>query len=71
MGCFLREIYQSPHCIVSGPTQPAMMTFKQFLGTLDDSVDDDDSVQRYRDYKIEFKRQQIHEFFIAHKDEEW
>ncbi|OQV19076.1 Serrate RNA effector molecule-like protein [Hypsibius exemplaris] len=55
----------------NGPTQPAMMTFKQFLGTLDDSVDDEDSVQRYRDYKTEFKRQQIHEFFIAHKDEEW
>ena len=56
---------------IVGPTQPAMMTFKQFLTTLDDSVDDDDAVQRYREYKMDFKRQQIHEFFVAHKDEEW
>ncbi|GAV02828.1 hypothetical protein RvY_13346 [Ramazzottius varieornatus] len=55
----------------NGPTQPAIMSFKQFLATLDDSVDDDDAVQRYREYKMDFKRQQIHEFFVAHKDEEW
>ncbi|RWS06313.1 serrate RNA effector molecule-like isoform X1 [Dinothrombium tinctorium] len=53
------------------PTQPAMMTFKQFIAGLDDSVDDQESSKKYNEYKMDFKRQQIDAFFRAHKDEEW
>lgn len=52
-------------------TQPAMMTLKQFLATQDDSISDSDAIDKYNEYKLEFKRQQLNEFFVAHKDEEW
>lgn len=52
-------------------TQPAMMSFKAFLSTQDDSITDEDAIRKYNDYKLEFRRQQLNEFFIAHKDEEW
>ncbi|XP_077867371.1 serrate RNA effector molecule homolog [Saccoglossus kowalevskii] len=51
--------------------QPQMMTFKQFLASQDDSIDDQEAVRKYNEYKIEFKRQQISDFFLAHKEEEW
>ncbi|XP_077990042.1 serrate RNA effector molecule homolog [Glandiceps talaboti] len=51
--------------------QPQMMTFKQFLASQDDSIDDQEAVRKYNEYKIEFKRQQLSDFFLAHKDEEW
>ncbi|XP_031784780.1 serrate RNA effector molecule homolog isoform X3 [Nasonia vitripennis] len=52
-------------------TQPPMMTFKAFLGTQEDSITDEEAIKRYNEYKLEFRRQQLNEFFIAHKDEEW
>lgn len=52
-------------------TQPVMMTLKQFLATQDDSISDMDAITKYNEYKIEFRRQQLNEFFVAHKDEEW
>uniref|UniRef100_A0A673BZU7 Serrate, RNA effector molecule n=1 Tax=Sphaeramia orbicularis TaxID=375764 RepID=A0A673BZU7_9TELE len=45
--------------------------FKEFLLSLDDSVDETEAVKRYNEYKIDFRRQQMQEFFLAHKDEEW
>lgn len=54
-----------------GLTQPPMMTLKQFLATQDDSISDDIAITKYNDYKLEFKRSQLNEFFVAHKDEEW
>ena len=51
--------------------QPVMMSFKAFLGTQDDSISDEDAVKKYAEYKLEFKRQQLNEFFVTHKDEEW
>ena len=48
-----------------------MMSFKSFLGTQDDSISDEDAVKKYAEYKMEFKRQQLNEFFVSHKDEEW
>lgn len=53
------------------PTQPPMMTFKQFLQQQDDTIGEEDAIKRYNNYKIDFKRQQISEFFVAHKEEEW
>jgi hypothetical protein len=54
-----------------GLTQPPMMTLKQYLLTQDDSISDDIAITKYNDYKLEFKRNQLNEFFVAHKDEEW
>ncbi|CAL1546055.1 unnamed protein product [Lymnaea stagnalis] len=53
------------------PTQPPMMTFKQFLSKQDDTISQDEAIKLFDDYKLDFKRQQINEFFLAHKDEEW
>lgn len=52
-------------------TQPPMMTFKAFLGTQEDTITDEQAIKRYNEYKLEFRRQQLNEFFVAHKDEEW
>ncbi|XP_017762257.1 PREDICTED: serrate RNA effector molecule homolog isoform X2 [Eufriesea mexicana] len=52
-------------------TQPPMMSFKAFLGTQEDSITDEEAIKRYNEYKLEFRRQQLNEFFVAHKDEEW
>lgn len=57
--------------VSDGLTQPAMMTLKQFLATQDDSISDEVAVAKYNEYKVEFKRSQLNEFFVAHKDEEW
>ncbi|XP_017315659.1 serrate RNA effector molecule homolog isoform X2 [Ictalurus punctatus] len=59
------------HDLDLGPPPPVMKTFKEFLLSLDDSVDETESVKRYNEYKIEFRRQQMQEFFLAHKGEEW
>lgn len=52
-------------------TQPAMMSFKAFLQSQDDTITDEEAMAKYNEYKLEFKRQQLNEFFVAHKDEEW
>ena len=48
-----------------------MKTFKQFLADLDDGVSETEATRRYADYKSDFKKDLIHAFFKAHKDEEW
>ena len=55
----------------TGPTQPPMMTFKQFLATQDEGIDPSEATKKYNDYKLDFKKRQISDFFNAHKDEEW
>jgi len=50
--------------------QPVMMSFKAFLATQDDSISDEEAIKKYAEYKLEFKRQQLNEFFVTHKDEE-
>uniref|UniRef100_A0A4W4H3R7 Arsenite-resistance protein 2 n=1 Tax=Electrophorus electricus TaxID=8005 RepID=A0A4W4H3R7_ELEEL len=59
------------HDMELGPPPPVMKSFKEFLLSLDDSVDETESVKRYNEYKIDFRRQQMQDFFLAHKDEEW
>ncbi|XP_064473605.1 serrate RNA effector molecule homolog isoform X5 [Ornithodoros turicata] len=54
-----------------GLTQPPMMTFKQFLSSQDDTIDDQEAVRKYNEYKMDFRRQQLNEFFVNHKEEEW
>ncbi|XP_019877374.2 serrate RNA effector molecule homolog isoform X2 [Aethina tumida] len=50
---------------------PPMMSFKAFLATQDDNISDSEAIEKYNDYKLEFQRQQLNEFFVAHKDDEW
>lgn len=52
-------------------TQPPMLSLKAFMQTQDDNVGVDDALKKYNEYKLEFRRQQLNEFFVAHKDEEW
>ncbi|KAM8973119.1 serrate RNA effector molecule homolog isoform 1-T1 [Pelodytes ibericus] len=59
------------HEVDLGTPAPVMKTFKEFLLSLEDSVDETEAVRRYNDYKMEFRRQQMQEFFLAHKEEEW
>lgn len=48
-----------------------MQSFKQFLQTQDDNISDEEAIRKYNEYKLDFKRLQLNEFFVAHKDEEW
>merc|ERR1719509_23822 len=54
-----------------GGFQPLMMSFKNFLSTQDDTITDEEAIKKYAEYKLEFMRQQLNEFFVTHKDEEW
>ncbi|KAK5893040.1 hypothetical protein CgunFtcFv8_005950 [Champsocephalus gunnari] len=38
---------------------------------MEDSVDETESVKRYNQYKLDFRRQQLQDFFLQHKDHEW
>lgn len=68
VGNFFRESQASTQ--VDGQ-QPPMMSFKAFLATQDDNISDSEAIEKYNDYKLEFQRQQLNEFFVAHKDDEW
>ena len=37
----------------------------------DDSITDEEALQKYGEYKLEFQRQQLNEFFVSNKDKEW
>ena len=50
---------------------PHVLSFKSWLSTQDDSISDQDALSKYAEYKQEFKRQQLNEFFVAHREEEW
>jgi hypothetical protein len=54
-----------------GTTQPPLLSFKNYLLDQDDNIDQEEAVKRYNDYKNDFRKTQIAEFFTAHKDEEW
>lgn len=53
------------------PTQPQFLSFKLFLQQQSDDISDEDAIKRYNEYKIDFKRSQISNFFIEHKEEDW
>lgn len=48
-----------------------MLSFKHFLQNQDDNIDQEEAVKRYNEYKTDFKKTQIADFFTAHKDEDW
>merc|ERR1712130_1027473 len=51
--------------------QPSRLTFKAFLATQDDSITDEEAASKFNEYKLEFRRQQLNEFFSNHKESEW
>ena len=53
------------------PTQPPLLNFKQFLSQQDDAIGEEEAIRKYNEYKLGFRRQQISEFFVNHKEEEW
>ena len=53
------------------PSSSILMSFKQFLAQQSDSIDEVEAVERYAEYKTEFRKKQVVEFFDKHKDEEW
>ncbi|XP_019729670.1 serrate RNA effector molecule homolog isoform X2 [Hippocampus comes] len=53
------------------PGPPTMRSFKDFLLNTEDSVDETEAVKRYNQYKVDFRRQQLQDFFVQHKEEEW
>lgn len=38
---------------------------------MDDNMDETESVKRYNQYKLDFRRQQLQDFFLQHKEQEW
>ncbi|KAI1724317.1 arsenite-resistance protein 2 domain-containing protein [Ditylenchus destructor] len=50
---------------------PVMLTFKKFLATQDDSLTDEEAIEKYKEYKLEFKHQEYEKYFQQHRDEEW
>lgn len=60
--------------LVGVPDQPLMLltrVFQEFLLNMDDNMDETESVKRYNQYKLDFRRQQLQDFFLQHKDQEW
>ena len=53
------------------PQRHSMLTFKQFLAQQEDTIDEVNAIASYNEYKAEFKRKQVEEFFEKHKDEDW
>jgi len=62
---------ESPTGTPQGSKKQAMMSFKQFLAQQEDTIDEMEAIQKYNEYKREFKAKQIKEFFEEHKDEDW
>ena len=56
---------------IGGHATKAMLSFKQFLAQQDDSIDEGQAIQLYQEYKGDFKRKQITDFFDEHKEEDW
>ncbi|XP_045463642.1 serrate RNA effector molecule homolog isoform X2 [Harmonia axyridis] len=65
------NFFREPVSSQSEGSTPPMMSFKAFLATQDDNISESEAIEKYNDYKLEFQRQQLNEFFVAHKDDEW
>lgn len=48
-----------------------LLTFKQFLSQQDDNIDDAEAIRLYHEYKADYKKKQLHQFFNDHKEEDW
>ncbi len=49
-----------------------MYTFKEFLMTQAEDIEDQElAVQKYNEYKLQFRQQALAEFYKAHSEDEW
>ena len=48
-----------------------LLSFKAFLETQSDHITEEESLAMYREYKAEYRRERMLEFFEEHKEEEW
>merc|ERR1712142_759308 len=48
-----------------------LLSFKAWVIKQDDNINEDDACKNFKLYKAEFKKKQMQEFFVTHKDEEW
>ena len=48
-----------------------LLTFKQFLAQQDDNINDQEAFRLYQEYKLDFKKKQVQQFFNDHKEEDW
>jgi len=48
-----------------------LLSFKAWVMKQDDNINEDDACKNFKLYKAEFKKKQMQEFFVTHKDEEW
>ena len=48
-----------------------LLSFKGFLETQGDYITEEESLAMYREYKTEYRRRRMLEFFTEHKEEEW
>jgi len=72
LGC--EDQNQAPAAPMAGgpaPSAPMIMSFKEFVMKQEDAIDEVESVTRFKGYKVEFKKTQINDFFVLHKEEEW
>merc|ERR1739838_990303 len=47
-----------------------LLTFKAWVMKQDDNINEDDACKNFKLHKTEFKKKQMQEFFVTHKDEE-
>lgn len=55
----------------SRTSKHTMLSFKQFLTQQEDDIEEFDAITSYNNYKSEFKKKLIEEFFEEHKEEDW
>lgn len=66
---------RGPHIV---PGQPhgdedgkRLMSFKEFILSQSNDINEQEALARYSDYKTDFTRKQIDKFFKEHQEEEW
>jgi hypothetical protein len=42
-----------------------------FLQRQEDNISDEEAIKRYNEYKLDFRKTQLNNFFLEHKEEEW
>lgn len=67
---------RGPHLMGPGHPHPEedgkrLMSFKDFILTQHNDINEQEALARYSDYKTDFFRQQIDKFFKEHQEEEW
>lgn len=66
---------RGPHLVPGNPHAEddgkRLMSFKEFILSQSNDINEQEALARYTDYKTEFTRRQIDKFFKEHQEEEW